>query len=118
MAKFESLWGAEFNVDSTPDKTKKIINKISNPKDLKTAVEKQIKSKKLSIEDRLVIIKENVLKILGHRINDTLVIKTKKQLVEYFDKAIQNGLIVIDTETNNSLDPLTDRKSTRLNSSH
>ncbi len=107
MAEFESLWGAEFNIASTPDKAKKIINKISNPKDLKTAVKKQIKSKKLSIEDRLVIIKENVLKILGHRINDTLVIKTKKQLVEYFDKAIQNGLIVIDTETNNSLDPLT-----------
>ena len=85
MAEFESLWGAEFNIASTPDKAKKIINKISNPKDLKTAVKKQIKSKKLSIEDRLVIIKEYVLKTLGHRFNDSLVIKTKKQLVEYFD---------------------------------
>ena len=107
MSSFESLWGAEFSVDSTPEKTRKIIKKISEPETLKVVVEKQIKSKKLSIEDRLALIKDNVLKILGHRAKDTLVIKTKEQLIEYFDVAIKNGIIVIDTETNNSLDALT-----------
>lgn len=107
MTEFEGLWGAEFVVDSAPKKTKKIINKISNPKNLQVVVEKQIKSKRLSIEDRLSLITENVLKILGKYKDSTLVIKTKEDLIRYFDVAIKNGRIVIDTETNNSLDPLT-----------
>lgn len=107
MAEIESLWGAEFTVDSTPEKAKKIIKKISEPKDLQVVVEKQIKSKKLSIEDRLALIKENVHRILGNYAENTLVIRTKEELRNYIDTAINNGIIVIDTETNNSLDPLT-----------
>lgn len=102
----DGLWGEEFVV-STPEKTKKIINKISKPKEPKVVVEKQIKSKKLSIADRLALITENVLKILGKYKEKTLVIKDKQTFVEYIDVAIKNGRIAIDTETNNSLDPIT-----------
>ena len=107
MTALESLWGAEFTADSTPDKTKKIINKISNPKDLQVVVGKQIKSKKLSVEDRLSLITENVLKILGQFRDNIMVVKSRQQLTDFFNLAIKNGEIVIDTETNNSLDPLT-----------
>lgn len=102
----DGLWGEEFVV-STPEKTKKIINKISKPKEPKVVVEKQIKSKKLSITDRLALITENVLKILGKYKEKTLVIKDKQTFVDYIDVAIKNGRIAIDTETNNSLDPIT-----------
>lgn len=102
----ESLWGEEFTIKETPRQTKKILEKIKKPKE-PVIVEKAIKSKKLSVEERLSIINENVLKILGVYKENTVVIKTKEQLIEYIDKAIDNGIIAIDTETNNSLDPLT-----------
>ena len=83
----------------------KIINKINNPKKTKTRT--NTKSKKLSTEDRLNIINENVDKILGVYKDQTQVIKSKLELFEYVDKAWENDIIAIDTETNNSLDPLT-----------
>lgn len=104
----DSLWGEEFNLPPTPEKVKKISKKISQPKEVKeVSVEKQLKSKKISIEERLAIIKENVLAVLGKHQKDTLVIKTKEEFVDYINKSIENGIISIDTETNNSLDPLT-----------
>ena len=83
----------------------KIINKINNPKKTKTIT--NIKSKKLSTEDRLNIITENVDNTLGVYKDKTQVIKSKLELFEYVDKAWENDIIAIDTETNNSLDPLT-----------
>ena len=102
----ESLWGEAFNIDDTKKKTKSILKKIQNPVE-NVDVTKVIKSKKLPLENRLALIKENVLRILGTYVQDTLVIKTKEQLVSYIDKAIANDIISIDTETNRSLDPLT-----------
>lgn len=101
-----SLWGAEFNVDASTN-TKKLLKKIAEPKEPTTSVEKQIKSKKLSLQEKLVIIKENVLKILGKYKDDTLTITTERELIDYIDKAIANNFISVDTETDNSLDPLT-----------
>ncbi len=101
----QSLWGEEFNIEDSPTKTKKLLNKVNNPKQVD--VKKLVKSKKLSLQDRLLLIKENVIKVLGHHTADTLVIKTKDELVKYIDKTIENGIIAIDTETNNSLEPLT-----------
>ena len=102
----DSLWGEEFVVAS-PQEAKKIINKVNNPKKVTVTTEKAIKSKKLSIEDRLSIITENVYRILGVYKDNTVVIKSKAEFVEYIDRAIVNGVIAIDTETNNSLDPIT-----------
>lgn len=102
----DSLWGDEFIVETKVKETKKLIKKIKEPKEPKV-VEKQIKSKKLSLDDRLAMIAENVLKILGKYKDDTLVIKTRDELHSYIDTAINNTVIAIDTETDNSLDPIT-----------
>lgn len=102
----ESLWGEEFVIDTPPQDTKKILDKVNNPKKVTTTTEKAIKSKKLSLEDRLAIITENVNRILGVYKENTQVIRTKAEFVEYIDKAIVNGEIAIDTETNNSLEPV------------
>ncbi|MBO5712111.1 MAG: hypothetical protein J6R47_04665 [Acholeplasmatales bacterium] len=102
----DSLWGDEFVIPETPKKTKKIIEKVSKPKEVTIIAEKALKSKALTIPDKLRIITENVLRILGTFKENTLVIKTKEQLVAYIDAAIVNGEIAIDTETNNSLEPI------------
>ena len=102
----DSLWGEEFKLPEKV-KTKKIIDKIKKPKAAKDTVEKQIKSKAVSLDEKLKIITENVLKILGKQINNVIVIKTKEELHDYVSKCIELGRIDIDTETNNSLDPIT-----------
>lgn len=104
----ENLWGDEFALEEEKEKTKKIIKKISKPKELKeVTVEKKLKSVALSLNDKLNIIKENVLRILGKQKENVLVIRTKEELHDYISKCIQTGRIDIDTETNNSLDPIT-----------
>ena len=99
----QSLWGEEFTVKSNKDK---ILKKVDNPK--KVSVKKvNLRSKKLSITDKLYFIEQNVRNILGSYESNTKVLYNKEELSEYIDKAIENGIIAIDTETNNSLDPLT-----------
>lgn len=107
MAAIDSLWGDEFIIPETPKKQKKIIEKASKPKAVTITTEKAIKSKKMTLHEQLEIIRENVLKILGRYIDQTVVIKTREQLHAYIDAAIANNEIAIDTETNNSLDPIT-----------
>lgn len=103
----DSLWGDEFIIPETKKVAKKIVDKISKPKDPSVVVKKAVKSKTVSVKEKLAIIKENVLKILGKYVDNTLVIKTREQLTEYIDRSILNGVIAVDTETNNSLDPIT-----------
>lgn len=99
-----NLWGDDFIV---PDNTKDILNKTKNVKTLKTkTVDQKLKSKTISVTEKIAIITENVHKILGRFADDTVVIKTREQLTQYIDHAISNGVIAIDTETNNSLDPI------------
>ena len=100
-----SLWGEEFVVQKTPPK--KVIEKVSSPKDASKVVTKALKNSAIPVEFRLDAIKANVLKILGRYIEDTQVIKTREELRAYIDEAIKNGEIAIDTETDNSLDPIT-----------
>ena len=104
-----SLWGDDFNVTPEPQKQKKIIEKAAKPQKVKTTTEKVIKSKSssVSIHDKLRLIKEEVLRILGVYKDQTVVIRTREELTKYIDAAIVNGEIAIDTETNNSLVPLT-----------
>lgn len=101
-----SLWGDEFNIPETKDEAKKIIKKSKTTKKVKS-VEDIVKSKTIPIEEKLEIIKVNVYKILGKYKDDTIVIRTKEELSNYIDAAIENGIISIDTETNNSLDTIT-----------
>lgn len=104
---FSSLWGDDFIVKSEQVEVKKAIKKISKPKDVNNSVESALKSKKTSIYERLDIISENVKKILGRYDSQTTILTTKDEYVSYIDKAIQNGVIAVDTETNNSLEPIT-----------
>lgn len=101
-----SLWGESFDIKSPSADTKSLIRKAANPKK-KVSTESILKSKKTSLEDRLSLIYTEVLRVLGVYKERTQVIKSKQELVEYIDAAIKNGVIAIDTETNNSLDPLT-----------
>lgn len=100
------LWGTNFDIESPNIDTKKLIKKATNPKK-KPSTETMLKSKKTSIKDRLSLITAEVTRVLGVYKEKTQVIKSKQELIEYIDTAIKNGVIAIDTETNNSLDPLT-----------
>lgn len=102
----DSLWGEEFSVPTKPD-VQKILNKVTNPKKVTVTKEVNLKSKKLSLDEKLQIIKMTVLKILGVYKENTVVLRTKEELQDYIDCAIKNGIIAVDTETNNSLDPIT-----------
>ena len=95
------LWGDEFEIDKS---TQEVLDKVNNPKQVKNT--KKI-SNKLSLNDRLASIKEEVYRVLGKHVEDTIVIYSKDDLHDYISHAITNGIIAIDTETNKSLDPLT-----------
>jgi len=103
----ESIFGEAFNLDTKKPKTKDLVKKITNPEEAEVDVDKMLKSKKLSIEDRLALINENVLTILGKQRANVIVIRDKQTFQDYITNAINSGRIAIDTETNNSLDPST-----------
>lgn len=107
MADFDSLWGDEFELPKEKEKTKKIVDKISKPKEVKVKAEKQIKSKSISLADKLKIIEEEVYRVLGKQKENVLTIKDKQTFDDYIDKAIKAKVCAVDTETNNSLDPIT-----------
>lgn len=86
---------------------KEVLNKINTVKEEKVDVDKKLKSKKISLEERLKLINDEVDKVLGKYKSNTLVIRDKQTFINYIDKSIENGIIAIDTETNNSLDALT-----------
>lgn len=98
-----SLWGDQFAIDSEAE-AKKILKKIKKPKVVKeVTTEKLIKSKKVSIEDKMKAIEDDVYRILGKYKENTLTIKTYDEFVKYIDACIENGGMSIDTETDNSL---------------
>lgn len=102
----QSLWGEEFKINSSSN-NKEILNKISSAKPVKVTVEKALKSKSISLDEKLDLITENVNKILGTYKEHTILLKSASEVSDYLNKARENGIIAIDTETNNSLDPLT-----------
>ena len=102
-----SLWGDEFEVPSEKKEVKKVAKKVSSPKDPKVETRKAMKSKTVSTFDKLQLIYEEVNRVLGGYTSNTKVITSKDELSQYIDEVIRNGIIAIDTETNNSLEPLT-----------
>lgn len=101
-----SLWGEEFVVQDTPKVTKKIIQKIKTPKSPITSEKRVVSSKNLNIKDRLELIRGEVHRILGVYKDKTQTIFSRDELHSYIDVAISNGYIAIDTETNNTLQPV------------
>lgn len=102
-----NLFGEEFEIKLKEPKIKDIVKKANSKELCDTDVKKILKSKKISLEEKLAQIKLNVLKILGKRKNNVLVIKDIQTLNAYINSAMGAGRIAIDTETNNSLDPIT-----------
>ena len=81
-----SLWGDEFVIKETVKQSKKILNKIKTPTELDDkAIKKAVKTKKLSIQEKLKLIKEKVYKTLGKYVQDTIIIRTKQELINYID---------------------------------
>ena len=106
-----SLWGEDFVVTAPPKQQKKIIDKVSKPKKVTVTTEKKIattrSSNKVTTAERLEMIRSEVLRILGVYKEQTVVLHTREELHNYIDAAIKNGDIAVDTETDNSLVPLT-----------
>lgn len=106
----EGLFGADFDIDIKQTKTdvKKLVKKASGEpkKSAESDTEKLLASKKLTIEERLAIIKEKVIKTLGSQRTNTVVIRSLNDFSAYIDAAIQAGRIDIDTETNNTTDAM------------
>lgn len=107
----EGLFGADFELTITQPKSevKKLVKKLK-PDSIKSAevnAEKLLKSKKLSLQERLAIINEKVIKTLGKQRHNTVVIRSLDDFSAYIEKALTAGRIAVDTETNNSLDPIT-----------
>ena len=113
MEKLESLWGDEIEEElpvKKKEKTKKALDKIAKPKkpkEAKESVEKVIKSKSINLEDKLNLIKSEVLRVLAKQVENVTVITSREKYFEYLQGAVNSGVIAVDTETNNSLDPIT-----------
>lgn len=99
----DSLWGEAFEVESASPQT--LITKINNPK--KATTVKKTKKSSISVEDKLRVISENVYRILGSFASNTVVLRNIDEFKKYIDVAILNGEIALDTETDNSLNPIT-----------
>lgn len=99
-----NLWGEDLIIENSQNKSKKLLDKVNNAKTIKKTGRL---SKNVSLEDRLILIKEEVEKVLGKYKDTTTVIKSKDEFNNYIDICISNGILALDTETNNSLDPLT-----------
>ena len=103
-----SLWGEAFDVP-TKEKTKKLVKKAETKvqPEVQTVVKRTVKSKKISNEEKLKLITSEVHRILGVYESNTTLLDSEESVKTYFDYAITNGIIAVDTETNHSLDPLT-----------
>lgn len=88
---------------------KRITTSAENLDDIAdgTDLDKVLKSNKITIEERIQLIERNVLRVLGKFRNSVTCIRTRQDLHDYISAAIKAGRIAIDTETNNSLDPVT-----------
>jgi DNA polymerase-1 len=97
----------EFNIELNKPKVDVLLNKLNNAEEAKVEAAKVLKSKSLTLEEKLSIIKVKVLEVLGRQRKNVVVIKNKKDFEDYVTKCIEFGRVAIDTETNNSTDPKT-----------
>ena len=102
-----NLFGEEFKLEIKQPDVKKLIEKTKKPKKAVDATEKALKSKKLTMAERVALTCERIIKVLGHQRSNVVVIRTKQAFADYITKCIEAGRVAIDTETNNSTDPVT-----------
>jgi DNA polymerase I-like protein with 3'-5' exonuclease and polymerase domains len=97
----------EFNIELNKPKPEALAKKVTKPEEKETDPTKILKSKKVSLAEKLALIKVKVLEVLGKQKKNVIVIKDKVTFEDYVSKAIEFGRIAVDTETNNSTDPMT-----------
>lgn len=97
----------EFNIELNKPRVETLLSKLNSAEESEANATKMLKSKTLTLEEKLTIIKRKVLEVLGKQRKNVVVIKTREQFEEYVSNAIKFGRIAIDTETNNSTDPMT-----------
>ena len=98
----------EFNIELNKPKPEALAKKVAKPEETaEIDPTKILKSKKVSLVEKLALIKVKVLEVLGKQKKNVIVIKDKETFEDYITKAIQFGRIAVDTETNNSTDPMT-----------
>lgn len=100
----DSLFGNDFSITETKSETRRRLKKINNTVTEPQSTEKLLKSKKVTLQDKLTTINSEVLRILGKQKDNIIVIKDKITFSNYISSAITAGRIAIDTETNNSTD--------------
>lgn len=103
--KKSTFWDEELEIVDT---TKEVLKKTTAPKSKPIIKKVSAKiGKSLPIYEKIRLVTEEVNRILGKFKDSTVVIRTRQELHDYITKAIENGVIAVDTETNNSLDAIT-----------
>lgn len=104
----QGLFSEEFNIELNKPQVNVLLDKLSKSGDTTgTDAAKVLKSKSLTLEEKLEVIRAKVLDVLGKQRKNVILIKTKEEFEDYITKAIEFGRIAVDTETNNSTDPMT-----------
>ena len=98
----------DFNIELTnKPKPEALAKKVAKPEEVETDPTKILKSKKVSLAEKLALIRVKVLEVLGKQKKNVVVINNKTAFEDYVTNAIKFGRVAIDTETNNSTDPMT-----------
>ena len=104
----QGLFSDEFNIELNKPQVDVLLDKLSKSGDATGAdAAKVLKAKSLTLEEKLEVIRAKVLEVLGKQRKNVVVIKTKEEFEDYVTKAIEFGRVAVDTETNNSTDPMT-----------
>ena len=101
------LQNEEFKISIKKPKVNDLLTKLAMGECTEVDTQKLLKSKKVTLQEKLAIIRDKVLAILGKQQKNVIVIKTKEEFEDYVSKAIEFGRVAVDTETNNSTDPMT-----------
>ncbi len=99
--------GEDFVIELNKPRVDILLGKLNNTEGTETKASKVLKSNALTLEDKLEVIRRKVLEVLGKQRKNVIVIKTKEDFENYVSKAISFGRVAVDTETNNSTDPMT-----------
>lgn len=103
----DGIWGESLPMSSAEEallRDASILGKMKSPKEASVA---KALPKNLPWEEKERLIEANVRKRLGRHEADTAVIRDVGEYEAYMRKAIASGSVAVDTETNNSLDPIT-----------
>ena len=83
----------EFNIELNKPKPETLAKKAAKPEETETDPTKILKSKKVSLAEKLALIRVKVLEVLGKQKKNVLVIKDKATFEDYVSKAIEFGRV-------------------------